>query len=181
MIPKDQDLKLWLETELLENRSKQNVLRIAHLAQYDPKLIDAVFECIAEGKDKIDWRSAWVLDHLNQISKETVRPYLSQMIMFLSASNNESLQRTYLKILGQNEIPKENSGVLMDLCFELLNNPQSAVAVRAWCIFILMEFAKKYPEIKNELKPILELISQTGTAGEKSRAQVVLKTLDKES
>jgi len=49
MIPKDQDLKLWLETKLLENRSKQNVLRIAHLAQYDPKLIDAVFECIAEG------------------------------------------------------------------------------------------------------------------------------------
>ena len=83
------------------------------------------------------------------------------MIVFLSTSKNDSLIRTYLKILGQNELPKENSGILMDLCFELLNNPQTAVGVRAWCILILMEFAKKYPEIKNELKPILELILQT--------------------
>ena len=181
MIPKGQDIKLWLETELIENRSKKNVLRIAHLANHEPKLIDAIFECVAEGKDKIDWRSAWVLDHLNQISKEAVRPYLSQMIVFLSTSNNDSLRRTYLKILGQNELPEENSGILMDLCFELLNNPQTAVAVRAWCMFILMEFAKKYPEIKSELKPILELIAQTGTAGEKARARVVLKTLGKES
>ena len=181
MIPKGQDIKLWFETELLENRSKKNVLRIAHLAHHEPKLIDAIFECVAEGKEKIDWRSAWVLDHLNQIEPSATPKHLNRMIRFLPTTSSDSLRRIFLKIIGTHPIPDENSGVLMDECFKLLKNPASAIAVRAWCMNILVDFAKEYPEICNELKPILEEISKTGSAGEKSKANKMLKTLDKES
>lgn len=175
------DWETWLTNELLNNRSKQNATAIAHIAATEPLLVEAIFSCAEKGTDKLDWRSAWVLDHLNQFAPEVVFPYLNRMILFLPSTKNDSIRRTYLKILGQQKIPEIHSGVLMDECFKLLQNPQSAIAVRVWCMNILVNFSIKYPEIKSELTPLLELVLQTGSGGEKSRARNMLKTLDKES
>ena len=178
---KPTDWKIWLEKELLADKSKENVLRIAEIARNDGQLLESIFVVIEEGKSPYDWRAAWVLDHLNQIEPSATPKHLNRMIRFLPTTSSDSLRRTFLKIIGTHPIPDENSGVLMDECFKLLKNPASAIAVRAWCMNILVDFAKEYPEICNELKPILEEISKTGSAGEKSKANKMLKTLDKES
>ena len=64
---KPTDWKIWLEKELLADRSKENVLRIAEIARNDGQLLESIFVVIEEGKSPYDWRAAWVLDHLNQI------------------------------------------------------------------------------------------------------------------
>ncbi len=173
--------KDWLENELITDRSKENVIRIATLANQNKISLDFIFELIELETNKFNWRAAWVLDHLNQLNSDKVEPFLNRIITFLPKTQNDSLRRTYLKIIGQYSLPPENEGVLMDECFSLLNNPQSAIAVRAWCIDILCKFLVRYPEIKRELEISLKAVIENGSAGEKNRATKALKTLDKES
>lgn len=170
-----------LKQELEENCSKQNVLQLAKIAASNPSFVDEIFTLTEDDSFKKNWRAAWILDHINQIEPEALLPYLNRMTLYLPSTKNEAIQRTYLKIISSHTLPKTNEGILLDTCFNLLNNPATAVAVRVWCMDILTQFSKRYPEIVQELKPSLENIAQTGTAGEKNRALKKLKILDKES
>ena len=67
----------------------------------------------------------------------------------------------------------------MDICFKYLGSPKEALAVKVFSMSVLGNLAKKYPEIKSELKLIIEDQLPEQTAGFKSRAKKVLDQLGK--
>ena len=75
------------------------------------------------------------------------------------------------------ELSEKYHGEIMDLCFKYLESPTEPLAVKVFSIMVLGNLAKIYPEIKSELKLLIEDQLPHQTAGFKSRAKKVLKIL----
>jgi hypothetical protein len=65
----------------------------------------------------------------------------------------------------------------MDICFTYIADPQEKVAVKAFSLTILENLSHQYPEIRNELKLIIEERWEHETAAFRSRAKKILKAL----
>ena len=76
------------------------------------------------------------------------------------------------------ELPEKYHGEIMDMCFRYLESPAESLAVRIFSMSVVTNLVKYYPEIKAELKLIIEDQLPHQTAGFKSRAKKVLKQLE---
>ena len=63
----------------------------------------------------------------------------------------------------------------MNLCFEYIASTDEPVAVKAFSLTVLQNLSKKYPEIRQELKTIIEDRWDYESAAFKSRAKKLLK------
>ena len=85
--------------------------------------------------------------------------------------------RNSIRVLQDMDIPQTFHGELMNACFSLIEKPETAVAIKAFCLTTLYNLTKYYPEIKPELKLIREERWEHETAAFKSRAGKILKGL----
>jgi hypothetical protein len=74
------------------------------------------------------------------------------------------------------EIPEEYHADVMNACFGFIEKPSTPVAIKAFSLTTLGNLSKYYPEIKQELKLIIEDRIDTETAAFKSRAKKILKS-----
>ena len=65
----------------------------------------------------------------------------------------------------------------MNLCFDYLISPDEKPAVKAFSLVVLDNLSKQYPEIKQELKTIIEDRWNFETAAFHSRAKKILNSL----
>ena len=63
----------------------------------------------------------------------------------------------------------------MDICFQYLQSPKEAVAIKAFSLTVLGKLANKYPEIIPEIKLLIEEQLPQQTAAFKSRAKAFMK------
>jgi hypothetical protein len=82
-----------------------------------------------------------------------------------------------VRLLEQIDIPKKYQGQVMDLCFRFIADPAEAAAVKAFSLTTLQNISRHYPEIKQELKLIIEDRWDLESAAFRSRAKNILKKL----
>lgn len=87
-----------------------------------------------------------------------------------------AVKRNTIRFLQDIQIPEKYQGTLMEICFKYLESPTEALAVKVFSMQVLDNLAKLYPEIKPELKLLIEEQLPNQTAGFKSRAKKILKT-----
>jgi hypothetical protein len=75
------------------------------------------------------------------------------------------------------DIPKKLHGKVMNVCFQFIENPSTPVAVKAFSLTVLHKLSKYYPEIKQELKVIIEERMETETAAFKTRGKKILSDI----
>lgn len=109
---------------------------------------------------------------------EWLSPYFSKMLAGLAQAKHDSYIRNTLRIWQFHKIPEEHIGEIYERCFEYLNNPKQAVAIRVFSMTILGNIAAHYPELTPELIEMIKLYYPQGSAGYKSRAKKVLAKLN---
>jgi hypothetical protein len=82
-------------------------------------------------------------------------------------------------VLEAIEIPEVFHGDVMNACFKFIETPSTPVAIKASSLTTLFNLSKIYPEIKQELKTIIEDRMDNETAAFKSRGRKILKALSK--
>jgi len=65
----------------------------------------------------------------------------------------------------------------MDAAFDIIANRQIAIAIRTFCLTILFNLSKIYPEIQKELRVFLEESVEFEQAAFQSRARKILKRI----
>lgn len=105
-------------------------------------------------------------------------PYFSKMMDGLYVAKHDSYIRNTLRIWQFHEIPEEQKGEVYEVCFNYLNDPKQAVAIRVFSMTILGNIAEHYPELILELIELIKLYYPQGSAGYKSRAKKVLAKLN---
>lgn len=124
-------------------------------------------------------RASWVLNHLYDSKRFSLRNHFSFIVKELSKKRSTSISRNLLRIFQFEDIPEEIQGELLDLSLELSCDIKQPTAVRAFALQVVYNLYTSYPEIKNELVYACELGVKHGTVGLKSRSNKILTLLNK--
>jgi len=140
------------------------------------KLLDYSFS----GDKKLAFHASWALTKVCDRYPEIIHPYISGIIDKLNLIDNESTQRSFMRIISLTDITlisTKQHGILTDHCFSALKSGFSAIAIKAYSMEILYKLAVIYPELVNELSATISMLHGEGSAGIRARGHIVLKKL----
>ncbi|MGB3006463.1 MAG: hypothetical protein WBC06_08150 [Chitinophagaceae bacterium] len=165
------------EVILLEH-SKANKDVIVNWIGADQKRFGKLFDLFLNGDTIISQRASWPLSYAVQSNPFLINPYLGKLLKNLSKPNlHDAVKRNTLRLLHEISIPKRFCGLIMNTCFDYIVSPMEKPAIKAFSLTILYNFSRQYPEIKNELKTIIESNWDNESPAYKSRARKILKKL----
>jgi len=90
---------------------------------------------------------------------------------------HDAIRRNALRILEDIDIPEKYCGELFDLSNNYLHDIKEPIAVRAFSISVMFNIAKKYTELKTEVKHNAESLLHCGIPALESRSRKVLKQI----
>lgn len=167
-----------LREEILKEHSKAQCAKIVKWVGSSQQRFDELFSLFINDEYRVVQRSGWplsycVIDHPSFISK-----HWKALINNLKKTNlHNAVKRNSIRLMQDLEIPEKFHGDVMDICFRFLESPKEALAVKVFSMSVLGNLAAIYPDIKPELKLVIEEQLPHQTAGFKSRAKKVLKMI----
>ncbi len=165
---------------LLEDttQNKTKALAVAEYAAGSAKRFKELMQCFLSNDYRLAQRAAWSVSWAARKQPAMVVPHIPTLVAQLLRSDvHPAVIRNSIRVLQDMEIPEPCHGELLHACFTLIENPSTAVAIKAFSLTMLSHLAAQYPEIKPELKLIIEDRWEHETAAFRSRAKKILKRL----
>ena len=153
---------------------------VAASAIDNPEIFRKLMEYSFSSDKKLAFRSSWALTKVCDKYPELIYPHLASLVESLPKIDNESVQRSFLRILSLTDLHKigtKHHGMLADYCFTSLRSGFTAIAIKAYAMEALFKLAVIYPELANELSATINMISGEGSAGIVARGRQILKKL----
>jgi hypothetical protein len=167
-----------LREEILKEHSKSHALTIANYACESKKNFRELMNCFLDDQYRLAQRAAWSVCFAAKKKPEMVYPHIKDLVSVLEKKNvHDAVIRNSVRVLQEIEIPEKYHGEVMNACFQFLEKPSTAVAIKAFSLTTLFNLSKKYPDIKPELKLIINDSLEHETAAFKSRAKKILPKL----
>ena len=80
----------------------------------------ALLQLALHEKDPIAWRAAWVLDGSDELKPGLARKHIGKTVNALPELESMGTLRSLLRMLTRYDIPENEQGLLIDLCFSYL-------------------------------------------------------------
>lgn len=151
-----------------------------HYIGNDPTRFKALMELFLKGAYRTTQRAGWPLSYCVEAYPDLIKPWYAALLKKLEEPGTHiAVTRNILRMLQCVNIPKRYQGKIMSSCFDFIEAPQTAVAVKAFSLSILQNLVKQYPEIGPELKVIIEEKWDQSPPAFRSRARKLLAILNK--
>jgi len=167
-----------IEEQLQVEHSKANALYIANYIGDDQSKFTELVGLFLGDDYRTTQRAGHALSTVFDVYPELIKPHIDKIILNLEKDVNDAVKRNTLRILQDKTIPEAHEGFLANKCFDYLLSNKEPVAIKAFAMTVLANLCVKYPDLKNELKTIVEDLMENGTPGIISRGKSVLKKLD---
>ena len=139
----------------------------------------SLLELALHDKDPVAWRASWVLDGSDEQQPGLATRYIRKIIQALPALESKGSLRSLLRMLCRYDIPEEEQGLLIDLCFSYLVSELYPLAVKVHAMQIIYNHVLLYPELKDELVTVLEDQMENNTVGFLARGRRLIKQMEK--
>ncbi len=175
------DIKESLEDYLVNNISSENIQQIRKSEKVNQQMVDTLWIIVKSNKHPQAWRAAWSLFHILSYKNnfELMRMYLNEIIEILPSFKHNGQKREMMKVILLFDAKDIEMGTIIDLCFEYLFSPKEALAVRVHAMQIIYNISEIEPDLKPELKAVLEIVMQETSPALKGRGRMLLKKLNK--
>lgn len=153
---------------------------IATSAIENPAIFKKLLEYSFSADKKLAFRASWTLTKVCDKFPEIIYPFLPAIIESLDKIDNESAQRSFLRIISLGTIDNlstKHHGILAEHCFRAIKSGFSAIAIKAYSMEILYKLVLIYPELHNELAATINLMDTEGSAAIVARGRMTLKKL----
>ena len=161
---------------LLEEHSKAQCKKIVDFIGDDKKRFAVLMKEFLGNEYRVTQRAAWPLSNIAIKYPALIQPYFPSLIKMLEKPGvHNAVLRNITRILQAIEIPKRFHGRIMTTSFQFISDINTPVAVKAFALTILDRLSGHYPEIRQELKLIIEERWPHESAAFKSRARHILK------
>lgn len=169
------DLKL----ELLKEHSRANADRIADWIGADAGRFDRLMQVFLSGEYREVQRASQIISMVGDRHPALLAPHMTAMVKHMQQPEQPvAVKRNVVRVLQHLDIPEALHGDVMNACFDLLADVKETIAVRAFSMTVLARLATFYPDIKPELRTLIEDgLEQDPSPGFKNRAQKVLAGL----
>lgn len=163
---------------ILAEHSREQALRIATYAIQNKNQFKELMRCYMDADYRLSQRAAWSVSWAARKKPEMIQPYIGKLVTRLQDDTvHPAVIRNAVRVLEELEIPEKYHGEVMNRCFQFLESPTTPAAIKAFSMTVLHHLSKQYPEIKQELKLIIEENWDHETPAFKSRAKKILPSL----
>ncbi|GGF36072.1 hypothetical protein [Echinicola rosea] len=167
-----------IKAELKKGHSRELANGIVSYIGEDPERFRELMEVFAAGPYRITQRASWPMALAVEKHPPLLAPYYDAVISMLAKPNIiAGIKRNILRVLQYQEVPSEFEGEVLDVTFRLLEDTGEPIAIRVFSMQVVYNLSERYPEIKPELKAIIESSMPYASAGFKSRASKILPKL----
>lgn len=166
-----------MKEELLGNLSKQNLERLASKIGDDEEQFAELMEIFFAGPYRITQWSAQLISKCCDHHPQLILPYLGRMIDLLATDAHDAVKRNIVRTMQFVDIPEVHWDKTVEYCFRLLQSRTEPIAVKVFAMTVIANLCEKLPEIKNELRIVVEDQLPYGSPGFVSRGRKVLAGL----
>ncbi|MEP2773455.1 MAG: hypothetical protein ABJH05_14990 [Fulvivirga sp.] len=167
-----------LKKVLLQEHSKAQANKVVAYIGDDPEKFKQLMKLFFNETYRVTQRAAWPMSICVEKNPALIKPYLSKMINKLT-DQTVAVKRNSVRALQFIDIPTKLQGKAVNACFDLLNSPSEAIAVKVFAMTVLANICEKQPDLANELQLSIESQMPLGSAGFKSRGKKILARLHK--
>jgi hypothetical protein len=165
-----------LRETILKEHSKANCRRIVNWIGSNQKRFDELFDLFLKDEYRVVQRAAWPLSNCVIAYPEFIQKHFSKLLKNLKKTGlHDAVKRNTVRLLQDISIPEKFHAEVMNICFDYIISPTEKPAVKAFSLTVLENLSKIYPEIKQELKTIIEDRWDFESIAFKSRAGKILK------
>lgn len=137
-----------------------------------------LMQLFLNGEYRVTQRAAWPLSICVEKYPGLISPWFKQVLPLLKKPGvHAAVIRNIVRLLQYVDLPKRFHGQVMNDCFEFIAGNDTPAAIKAFSLSILEKLSASYPDIKPELKLIIEERWQNETAAFHSRAKKILKAM----
>ena len=158
--------------------SWENLDFLMQAIMHNPEDLSVLTEIAFNGTHPKSWRAVWLMDKIHEKEPLLIRELIPQMIEQLKTEKSGGKKRHLLKLISLNSVQHDKLGFLTDYCITAFTSSKEPIAVRVHAMQILHNIALIEPDLKPEIRTILELeIENHPSAGLVSRGRKLLKSL----
>jgi hypothetical protein len=173
-------MEMNLTAMLLSEHSKANTTRIVDYIGADAKRFAALVELLCGDDYRTCQRAAWPLAYVIEAQPDMLLPHLETLLHLLGdKKRHAAVRRNITRLLQDVEVPSEFQGLVVDYCFDLLLDFNEPVAVKAFAMTVLERNTRGIPELREELKLVIENQWEHEKSAFRGRGKEVLKLLKK--
>ena len=168
-----------LRDTILKEHNKAHCTKIVNWVGDNQKRFDELFELFLNDEYRVVQRAGWPLGYCVIAHPEFIKNKFGQLLKNLKKTGlHDAVKRNTVRLLQDISIPEKYQGEVMNLCFDYIISPTEKPAVKAFSLTVLENLSKIYPEIKQELKTVIEDRWDYETMAFKSRARKILKRIN---
>jgi len=168
-----------LKEQLEIAHSKENAQRIAQYIGDDSQLFAELMQLFFHEEYRVSQRAAHAVSHCVDTYPNLLKPFIGPIIKNLQTNPEVAIKRNTVRLLQKQNIPEEYQGVLLDKCFKYLTSPKETTAVKAFSMTIAHNLTRLYPELKNELKIVIQDLIKHATPGVVNRGKKIIADLER--
>lgn len=137
--------------------SKYKASLIAEYAVSSAGMFRELMHCFLADHYRLAQRAAYSISIASSLNPALIIPYIGVLVSQLKRTDvHDAVVRNSVRILQGVAIPDEFHGELMDACFTLILNRSIPIAIRVFSLTTLFNLSGIYPEIRKELRVIIE-------------------------
>lgn len=168
-----------IKKELLKGHSKVLTDKIVNYVGADQSRFNNLIALFLEGPYQVSQRAAWPLSYCVANHPVLIKRHYGSILKMLTRTGiHDAVKRNIVRLLQFVDIPKKYQGMVIEHCFNLMD-PTEPVALRVFAMTVLANLTKQHPDLKKELKLVIEDQLPFGTAAYLSRSKKILKQLEK--
>lgn len=167
-----------MDLEALHRRryDKKTMVQIVDYVVDDQEIFKEFINLFLSGSRKVAERSSWPLSYCAERCPDWIHPHIGKLLHYMEESDPlPGTKRNVMRALQFVEIAKRFHAQAINLSFNLLMSPKEPVAVKVFSMTVLARLSEANPELKNELKIVVEDQLPYSSPGFRSRARKVLK------
>jgi hypothetical protein len=121
-------------------------------------------------------RFLWLMGGLVEIDPERVAPVVPYLFAKRFEVQVPNYDRSIAKFCWLAGIPEELEGEVIDVLFQWILDPKMSTSTKGFAVSALFKQTEKHPELKHELKIVIEdQLTKNGVSFEKRAGKVLLK------
>lgn len=165
-----------LKATILEEHSKAQCNKIVRYIGNNKERFAELMKLFFKGEYRVTQRAAWPMSYCVKKHPALIEPYYKALLDNLeNADLHDSIRRNTVRLLQYVKVPEKFHVRVMTICFNFIQDNETAVAVKAFSLTVLHNLSKQYPEILQELKTIVEERWEYETAAFRSRAKKIFR------
>ncbi len=169
-----------LRETILKEHSKKQCLKIVAWVGDDKNNFAELINLMLNDEYRVAQRAAYPVSYCIRKHPALVKPWYGRMIKKMGdKTSHDAVRRNILRVLEDMDIPEKYCGVLFEISNTYLHNIKEPIAVRAFSISVMANIAKKFPDLKTEVKLNAESLLQCGIPALEARGRNTLKMLSK--